>query len=185
LVFLAACNGGGTPAPTPTSAAVSDECLVGIWELTSPEVYLRATIPVGAVDQSALKFLGPDGELAYKIEADGGLLVYAIKLQGRFGLDTDQGRLLLDSTVEGFGSGMVRQEGNILRGEWNDASKTVSYLAKLDSETMMESQNGAEFLPLFVSPYNTARYQCSQETLSLEILNLPSVSGPIVFRRAE
>ncbi|MBN1147837.1 MAG: hypothetical protein JXA78_11335 [Anaerolineales bacterium] len=185
LVFLAACNGGGTPSPSPTVPPVSDECLVGIWELTSPESYLRAAMPIGSVDQSALKFLGPDGELAYKFEADGTLLVYAIKLMGRFGLDTEQGRLLLETTIDGFGGGRYRQEGDILRGEWTDSSRRASYLARLDGETMMESQNGADFLPLFVAPYTSARYQCSQETLSLEILNLASVGGPLVFRRAE
>ena len=181
-VFLAACDGRGAQTPTP---AIGDECLVGIWELAQPESYLRATIPTGAVDQSALKFMGPDGELAYKFEPDGTASVLAVKLMGRFGLDTDQGRLLLEIKLNGFGGGRYHQEGDILRGEWAESEAKVSYQATLDGEVMMETENGDEFLPLFVAPYTSARYQCSQETLSLEILNLAGVGGPLVFRRAE
>jgi hypothetical protein len=186
MFLLAACSPGKTASETPEVVKISDPCLVGIWELTTPEPYLRASIPVGAVDPTALNFVASNGELAYKLDEDGTLLIQALDLQGRFGLSTeDQGRLGLEVYITGYARARFSQQGDVMKGEWIDNYETIAFAAYLDKELMMESKFGAEFLPLFVQPYNSARYTCTQENLSLELLNLPSANGPIVFKRVE
>jgi len=186
MFLLSACSRGNSASETPEVVKISDPCLVGIWELTTPEPYLRASIPVGAVDSAALDFVASNGKLAYKLDEDGALLIQALDLQGRFGLDTeDQGRLGLEVYITGYAKARFSQEGDILKGEGIDNYETIAFAAYLDKELMMESKFGADFLPLFVQPYNSARYTCTPETLSLEMLNLPTVSEPIVFKRVE
>jgi hypothetical protein len=47
----------------------------------------------------------------------------------------------------------------------------------------MSDVKADSFLPLFVEPYNVAKFKCDQNTLSLEILNFPSIQEPIEFKR--
>jgi hypothetical protein len=186
MLLLTGCSQGNSASETPEVVKISDPCLVGIWELATPEPYLRASITVGAVDPTALNFVASNGELAYKLDEDGTLLVQALDLQGRFNLNTeDQGRLGLEVYITGYARARFSQQGDVLKGESIDNYETIAFAAYLDKELMMESKFGVEFLPLFVQPYNSARYSCTQQDLSLELLNLPSVKEPIVFKRVE
>ena len=186
MLLLAACSQSNPASETPEIVKIGDSCLVGIWELATPEPYLRAAIPVGAVDPTALNFVASNGKLAYKLDEDGTLLVQALDLQGRFILNTeDQGRLGLEVYITGYARAGFSQQDDVLKGESIDNFETISFAAYLDKELMMESKFGVEFLPLFVQPNNSARYICTKEDLSLELLNMPSVNEPIVFKRVE
>jgi hypothetical protein len=186
MLLLAACSQSSPASETPEVVKIGDPCLIGIWELSTPGPYLRASIPVGSVDPTALNFMASNGKLAYKLDEDGTLLVQALDLQGRFSLNTeDQGRLGLEVYITGYARARFSQQGDVLKGESIDKYETIAFEAYLNKELMMESKFGADFLPLFVQPYNSARYTCTQEDLSLELLNIPSVNEPIVFKRVE
>jgi hypothetical protein len=173
------------PDSTSTGSQVTptiSSCLIGIWEVQSKETFLRALIPVGAFDQKTLKYKGMLGGVAYRFDPMGGLLVEAEGVQGRFDVRTVPELKTLDFKMQGFAGGDYEIEGDVVRIP-KMTNSAMNFSAIYDDEEMMSDVKADSFLPLFVEPYNAAKFKCDQNTLTLEILNLPSIEEPIQFKR--
>ena len=62
-------------------------------------------------------------------------------------------------------------------------SSDMDYSVVYGQDEMMADVKADAFLPLFVQPHNSARFTCSQQTLSLEFVNFPNIDGPLEFKR--
>jgi hypothetical protein len=50
----------------------------------------------------------------------------------------------------------------------------INYVAIFDDVEMVNTVKLEDFAPLFVSPYNSARFTCEGDALNLQILNQPN-----------
>lgn len=180
LFFFVSCSGVSGPPPTPSRATAS--CLIGIWQIQDPEAFLRATLPVGSFDPEMLKFVGSAGGVAYQFDDRGILTVEAVQFQGQFDVRDDTSLQVLEIRMSGFASSNYSIEGeNVVTTEM--LSSDMDYSAIYEQEQMMTDVRADAFLPLFVEPYKTARFTCSQESLALELINFPAIEGPLEFKR--
>ncbi len=172
---LTACNSGPQ----------FDECLVGIWEVDDIEAYALALLPPDAFAPGSLNFMQGSKELAYKFDENGGLSALAIQWQAVFDLaGVQSGQSLLGFQINGLANGEYQTEdGRVM------VVKTllgqINYQAVLDGELMQDSNQPQEFLPLFMPPANIAEYTCTEQTLSLHLLNRDDLERPLTFRRTE
>lgn len=179
VLFLPACDlvkniSQGEPAP--------GECPYGTWQLKGGEAFLRATIPVGALDQTELTFTGGGGAVFYNFKDDGSLIVTAPSLLGRFDAKLEQTVSSLIISMQGMASAEYKlKDGKIDVGETID--NQITYRATLDDEDMVTSVQAPNFLPLFVEPYRSAEFLCEGESLFLTIVDLPGDIPPIEFVR--
>ncbi len=181
MLVLAACNGPVGPysnQPTATSSI----CLEGIWAIRNPEIFYRYALPPGAFDQSALEFKDSSGGIGYRFDSKGVLTIEAVNLIGRF--DVKQGAELapLEIKISGFASGAYTIKGDTVSLN-NALSSEMPFLALYDGESMMDTKKAAEFAPLFLPPYTTARFECSADKLTLQILNFPGYQEKLEFQR--
>jgi hypothetical protein len=175
ILALSACNG----APTPTKEA---PCLVGAWQLVGEETFARAIVPPGAFDPEALLYRDMTGAVGYGFTADGKVLVQLSEVTGQFDVRGEQSLAALELLSDGLASGTYTLEGDLLKITPSEKN-AITLVANLDGETMMDTLKAQDFVPLFVAPFTTAKMTCSGDSLSLEILNLPTVSEPLTFVR--
>jgi len=175
MVLLAACSGG--------PASADAKCLVGTWKLDDHEVYGRISLPPGAVDQNTTKFNRAGGRMLYEFKDNGIVSVQASKWATRFQVD-DVVITYLDLVIDGVVNAEYSVDGNKLTiGAVTEGE--LSFVATMEGEVMMYTRNADEFAPLFVTAYNTAEFECSEDTLSVKVLKFPGVDEPITFTRVE
>ena len=175
LIFLPACNSKATPTKEPP-------CLVGTWLLAEDEQFARAVLPPGAFDPDSLRYRGSAGIISYGFSQDGKGLVQAIKWTGRFDVRAEQSLMALDLFIDGAASANYSLEGDTLKLT-SEFQNKINFVATLDKESMMDTLNPQDFVPLFVEPFTSAKVVCSKDSLSLEILNLPTAQKPFTFVR--
>jgi hypothetical protein len=169
-----------TKSPVPTSVPAS--CLQGIWEIKNPEIFLLASLPVGAFDLDTLKFIGSEGSVAYRFDNQEILTVEASNFNGKFDVRDGNDLNQLVINMSGFASGEYQQEGDAI-SLTQMRSSDMNYSAIYLQEEMMSDVKADAFLPLFIHPYTSARYKCTDDTLSLEFLNFPNIPAALEFKR--
>lgn len=175
---LNACDGNGGPS----EAQAVKPCLEGTWQIVNVETFLRATLPQGAFEPETLKYRGETGSLGYTFNNNGKLVVDALQLVGRFDVRAGIDVYEMKVTIAGFGNGDYTVDGNLINsGKIGEGE--INYTAVMGGEEMMNTNNLDEFAPLFVPPYISGRFECSEDTLKLEILNMPGISDPLEFKR--
>ena len=191
-LFLAGCSPSAAPIPTATASATqtpiprpsptAENCLIGIWEIKDPETFLRASVPAGAFDPETMDFVGSVGSVAYRFDVRNVVTVEAVSFQGRFDVKSEQDLSVLDIRMIGFTSGSYDLKGNTLNF-LDMLSSDMTFEVFYQKEYMMDNARADSFLPLFVEPYRTANITCSQDALSLELINFPNIQEPIEFKR--
>jgi hypothetical protein len=181
-IILSGCSGGFSPAPTSTPTTGANPCIVGIWETQDPETFLRASLPVGSFDPDNLKFIKSLGSVAYRFDPQGGLTVEAVQFIGKFDVRAERDLLPLEIRMSGFASSKYEIDGEFVRAP-EMLSSDMDYSVVYGQDEMMADVKADAFLPLFVQPHNSARFTCSQQTLSLEFVNFPNIDGPLEFKR--
>ncbi len=186
FISLTGCGILSTPTPTanPTlqPSATPPGCLIGIWEIEDPEQFLLASLPVGAFDPASLNFIGNVGSVAYRFDTQGVLTIEAAGFYGRFDVQEGGKLNMLDIRMNGFASGAYRVDGDTVQLT-EMLSSDVQYSAIYLEEEMMNEAKADSFFPLFVDPYQIAKFQCSQEKLTLEFANFPNIQEPLGFKR--
>ncbi len=157
-------------------------CMVGTWQLTDMETFARAVLPPGAFEQKSLKFNGGAGLLGYTFTEDGQITVEAFQWMAQFSVAEGTSLYRLDLQINGVANGKFSLEDDIVRVD-SVQSSHLTYLAVFDDETMVDTFQANEFVPLFVPDYNQARFECSDSTLSLFLLNQPGIEQPVLFQR--
>jgi hypothetical protein len=157
-------------------------CLIGIWQVQTPEVFLRLSIPPGAFDLSTVRFLDSTGGMAYRFDEQGVLTIEAVQFQGNFEVTIDNVSEPLMLLMSGFASGAYKVQGDILSIE-QKLTSDIDYRAVYGGEDMMSDAQVDQFAPLFVPPYTKGRFTCTPKTLTLEILNFPGMQEAIHFVR--
>jgi len=181
MLALTACNGpvsSYSNQPTATSSI----CLEGIWAIRDPEVFYRYALPPGAFDQSTLAFKDSSGGIGYRFDSKGVLTIEAVNFIGKF--DVKQGAEVapLEIKISGFASGAYTINGDTVSLN-NVLSSEIAFVALYDGDNMMDTKKAAEFVPLFLPPYTTARFECSADKLILQILNFPGYQEKLEFQR--
>ena len=176
----------GSTLPPPGSTlpppAVVEPCLVGIWQVESLESFFQAMLPPGSFEPGSLAFMSSKGKAAYNFASDGQLGFLATQLQGDFLSKAES--IILTLKSDGYASADYHLEGDkIVVGQLRQSA--IQFQALLDKESMLDNPRPDDFVPLFVKPYTTARYTCSGDTLSLEILDFPGISGPVELKRSK
>jgi len=189
LLLLSACSNAspppGTDTPSPgidTPSPTPASCLVGIWEMKSPETFLRLSLPPGAFDLETLKYVDSGGGIAYRFDNQGVLTMEAVNFFGRFDVKLPQALAPLELKMNGFASGKYTFDEEVVRVE-ETLTSDIDYSAIFDGESMMDDARVNQFAPLFMEPYNAARVECSPEKLTLDVLNFPGVQERIEFKR--
>lgn len=157
-------------------------CVVGTWQLIDMEAYARALLPPDAFEQDKLKFNGGAGLLGYTFKENGDVGIQALNWMGQFSVAVDNALYRLDLQIEGIASGTYHLENDMLSVD-SVKSTDLSYLAVFDEETMVDTFQANEFAPLFVPEYNQARFECTETTLKLFLINQPGINQPMVFQR--
>jgi len=180
LLSLGACNDQLPNSNLPT--ATSSICLEGIWTIKNPEVFYKYSIPPGSFDLSTLIYKDSAGGIGYRFDNKGVLTIEAVGFTGKFDVKDDSGTLPLEIKMNGFASGNYTTDGDTVHLDKVVASE-MDYLATYGGEPMMNTKQIDEFAPLFVSPYTTAKFECTSDKLSLQIFNFPGYQEKIEFQR--
>ena len=174
LGLLSACDG--------TQTTDIDSCIIGIWEIDDAAMYSLAVLPPGSFSPQDVSYVRGDPELAYKFDPDGKVSVMAVDWKSYNDVDTIYGMMALDMTINGLAEGRFSVDKDIVTVYLVTAS-AMEHRANLAGEEMFNSQDVKEFLPLFVPPYNTARFQCVGEQLVIDISNRPGIR--LTLQKAE
>jgi hypothetical protein len=187
--ILAGCTNTALPAPAATASSpqvvvspTPSSCVVGIWEIKDKEAFLRALVPVGAFDPEQLEFVKAVGSVAYRFDNDGVVTVEAVSFQGRYDVKMGIELGILDIRLTGFASGNYVLAGDSIQVV-DMLSSEMSYHAYFQGEDMMADAKANAFLPLFVSPFNSATFECGLDSLNLEFVNHPGIQAPLEFKR--
>jgi hypothetical protein len=181
--LMAACNVGSKPVTSGNQPiGTSSICLEGIWGIRHPETYFRYSLPPGAFDLNTLTFKDSIGGIAYRFDNKGVLTIEAVGFDGKF--DVKQGAEIapLEMKMSGFASGAYTIDGDTV-SLTKVISSEIQLLATYAGESMMDTNKVADFAPLFVPSYTSAKFECTPETLTLQIANFPSIKEKIEFQR--
>ena len=88
----------------------------------------------------------------------------------------------LEIKMNGFASGTYTIDGDTVHLD-KVLTSEIDYLATYDGEQMMGTKKIDEFAPLFLPPYTTAKFECTSDKLTLQILNFPGYQEKIEFQR--
>jgi hypothetical protein len=177
---LAACNGQVPYSNQPT--ATSSICLEGVWAIRNPETFYKYTLPPGSFDLTTLIYKDSEGGIGYHFDSKGVLTIEAVGFSGKFDVKDSSGTLPLEIKMKGFASGNYIIDGDTVH-MGKVLTSEIDYLATYAGEPMMNTNQVDEFAPLFLSPYTTAKFECTSDMLTLEILNFPDYQEKIEFQR--
>ena len=177
---LAACKSVAPNSNQPT--ATSSICLVGIWSNTNPETFFRYSLPPGSFDLNTLTYKDSGGGIGYRFDSKGGLTVEAVGFTGKFDVKKASGIQPLEIKMNGFASGTYTIDGDTVRLD-KVLNSELEYVATYAKEQMMGTKKIDEFAPLFLPPYTTAKFVCTSDKLTLQILNFPGYQEKIEFKR--
>ena len=188
-ILLIGCNAPGDknksavpPVADPISSPTPSNCIEGIWELVNKDEFVRALIPVGSFDSTQFVLVKTVGGVAYRFDNAGVLTVEGAAFQGDIDVKDEATIVKLNIRMEGFASGRYQLDGNNIKiSEMIDSEMTFS--AAYDGEEMMADVKADGFLPLFVDPYISAQFDCSDTSLSLTFVNHPNILQPLQFKR--
>lgn len=176
LLLLAACNGSGKSG--------GKECLVGPWKLESADTFVNALLPAGAFDPGQLTFDHSSGQVIYSFGEDGGLTVTTLGFNALSDFPFEGHKAVLDIQINGIANATFLADDALVTMEKLKPS-AIQYRALADDTDLIDTQKPEEFLPLFTSQASSARYHCSDDTLSLRLVNVANKGEEIVFRRVE
>ena len=189
LWMLAACTNPASPptstadsSPQPVRSPTPSSCVVGIWEITDKAAFSRALVPAGAFDPQQLEFVKSLGSVAYRFDNEGVVTVEAVSFQSRYDVKMGIELGILDIRMAGFASGNFELDGGGIQVV-EMLSSNMSYHAYYQGEDMMSDAKANAFLPLFVPPFNSATFKCSQDSLAFEFVNHPGIQAPLEFKR--
>jgi len=173
----------GAPATAESSSSPSpSNCIEGIWELVSKEEFARALIPVGTFDSTQFVSLKTIGGVAYRFDKAGVVTVEAAAFQSDIDVNEEASIVKLVIRMEGFASGRYRtDDDNIIISEMLDSD--MAFSAAYDGEEMMADVKADGFLPLFVDPFMSAQFKCSETNLAFTFANHPNILQPLEFKR--
>jgi hypothetical protein len=179
---LAACQGPAAVSNQPKPTATSSICLVGVWTNTHPETFYRYSLPPGSFDLSTLTFKSSAGGIGYRFDTKGVLTVEAVGFTGKFDVKEASKTLPLEIKMNGFASGTYMIDGDTVRVD-KVLNSEMEYSATYGGEPMMGTKKIDEFAPLFLPPYTTAKFECTSEKLTLQLVNFPGYQEKIEFQR--
>ena len=183
LLSLAACNGQVKPVPYSNQpTATSTICIVGIWTIRQPETFYKYSLPPGSFDLTTLIYKDSRGGIGYRFDSKGVLTVEAVGFTGKFDVKQGSETLPLEIKMSGFGSGTYTINGDTVMLD-KVLTSEIDYSATYGGEPMMNTKQIEEFAPLFLPPYTTARFECTSDKLTLQILNFPGYQEKIEFQR--
>jgi hypothetical protein len=180
MLSMAACNGPLSNSNQPT--ATSSNCLQGVWAIRYPETYYKYSLPPGSFDLTTLTYKDSGGGIGYRFDSKGVLTVEAVGFTGKFDVDEGAKTLPLEIKMNGFASGTYTNTGDTIRLD-KVLDSEIDYLATYAGEVMMNTRQIDEFAPLFVPPYTTAKFECTSDRLTMQILNFPGYQEKIEFQR--
>ncbi len=163
------------------------ECLVGIWQIDDPDAFARAVLPEGSFEPGQLNFRRGSNEVAYQFYDNGAISVLAVEWKSAYDFDVNQEQTLLEMYINGyvFGEYEIVDGKRVMVTRVSPSQQAIEYQAIADGATLVESSQAVEFLPLFVHPANIADVTCSEDSLSLTILNRHDLESPLTFTRSE
>jgi hypothetical protein len=180
LLSLAACNGAVPEDNQPT--ATSSICLVGIWSNVNPETFIKYSLPPGSFDLNTLTYKDSRGGIGYRFDSHGVLSIEAVEFSGKFDVKDGARILPLETRMNGFANGTYTLDGDTVRLD-KVLNSEIEYTATYSGEQMMGTKKVDEFAPLFLPPYTTAKFECTPDKLTLQILNFPGYQEKIEFKR--
>jgi hypothetical protein len=180
LLSLAACNGAAQDSTHPT--ATSSICLVGIWSNVNPETFIKYSLPPGSFDLNTLTYKDSRGGIGYRFDSKGVLAIEAVEFAVKFDVKEASGIMPLETKMNGFASGTYTIDGDTVRLD-KVLNSEIEYTATYAGEQMMDTKKVDEFAPLFLPPYTTAKFECTPDKLTLQILNFPGYQEKIEFKR--
>jgi len=181
ILSLAACNGQTPYSNLPT--ATSSNCLVGgIWVIRHPETFYKYSLPPGSFDLTTLAYKNSSGGIAYRFDDKGVLTVEAVGFTGKFDVKQGSETLPLEFKMNGFASGAYTVDGDTIHLS-KVLNSGIDYSATYAGESMMSTKQIDDFAPLFLPPYTAAKFECTSDNLTLQILNFPGFQEKIEFQR--
>jgi hypothetical protein len=180
LLSLAACHSQASYSNQPT--ATSSICLVGIWSIRHPETFYRYSLPPGAFDLNTLTFKDSKGGIGYRFDGKGVLTVEAVGFTGKFDVQDGAEISPLEIKMDGLASGNYTIDGDTVRLD-QVLNSELNYSATYAGQDMMNTKKIEDFAPLFVQPYRTAKFECTPDKLTLQIMNFPGYQEKIEFQR--
>ena len=135
---------------------------------------------MGSIDIAEFVSVKTVGGVAYRFDNTGVVTVEGVAFNSDIDVNEQPSIVKLTISMEGFASGRYHLEGNNVKiSEMIDSDMTFS--AVYDGEEMMADVTADGFLPLFVDPYLSAQFECSDTNLLLTFADHPNISQPIQF----
>jgi hypothetical protein len=174
-LLLSACNTGPK----------IDECIVGIWQINDADAFARAVLPEGAAPPDSFTFVRGNEEMAYKFNDNGVIQVLGVEWRAFYNIDVEGDAMLMDMIINGFvfGEYQIVDDKRVMVTYVSEPQQAIQYQAAIGGELLADTNQAVQFLPLFVHPANIADVTCTEDTLSLTILNRSDLEAPITFTR--
>lgn len=160
----------------------TEKCIVGEWLLISDEAYARALLPPGSFEQDTLKYNSGGGLVLYTFDDKDQLTIQVSGWLAQFSVMVENILYQLDFQMMGEAIGEYSLDENLVQVD-SQKSSQLNLVASFDGETMLATDQAREFAPLFLSGYNKAQFECTDSTLSLNLLDQPGINQPIIFQR--
>ena len=170
------------PTSQPTDTPKPSACLVGSWQASNLGNYILSALPQEVLDEYQPAFKSESGELLITFGADGSVNIAANQFELVFDTKASVFTVALVVRLDGTINGQYYIDGNtIVTSNMNTSQMKAS--ARALGQDMFPPEEILPMIPLVEPPFNAAYYQCSQQTLSLQLTAYPDDVPPVNLQR--
>ena len=169
-----------TPTPTIDPLLASKSCLAKTWEIKGLNEYVLAAVPTELAEEYSLKYKDTTGTAYLKLTSDEKMELQINDLEFLFTARFSIFEVPVTVRIDGIADGTYQVENNTLLFNDIDTSGLTASAKALD-EDIMEPDQIINAIPFVRSPYNTAKYSCQGDELTLKLSGYPDNIPPLVF----
>jgi hypothetical protein len=170
-----------TPIPTVDPLQVSKSCLARTWEINGLSDYVLAAVPPELAEEYSLEYIDTTGDAYLKLTSDDMMTLQINDLEFLFNARFSIFEVPVTVRIDGSANGTYQIEDDILRfNDINTSGLTAS--AKALDEDIMQPEQIINAIPFVRPPFNTAKYSCLGDVLTLKLSGYPDHTPPLVFQ---
>lgn len=173
-----------TLVPTVDPVAEAKSCLSRTWKIAGLSDYVIAAVPPDLADEYDLQYQDTSGQAFFTLAPDGKIIMNAEKLAFLFTAKVSIFEVPVTVLIDGDAFGKYRVDSTTLTTSDMDTSGLKASAQALN-ENLIEPEQIINSIPFITPPFNTAKYSCQGDTLTLNITGYPENIPPLVFQAVE
>jgi hypothetical protein len=167
---------GSTPDP------VVAACVLGTWEMSGVDALLMAALVGETVPFGPVEYQGSTGVMRYTFLPDGELQIQAGQYASQFRLTSGSDTYNLIVVVNGGARANYRLTADRLIVE-NIRTDDLTVTGEVDGSPVLTGDKGVEMARWYIAAYNSARYTCDGDLLTLQLVEFMADAQPVILTR--